>query len=156
MISNKTVADRFGSAAPDRRRAEWRRLALFIGLGAGLFLLAVVGAAFVPFSWPDPIRRSAHPMIFVPPAFALTVKMLRKDAGELPREILFDPWPIKRLSIPWLVLGSALACVVRLIFVVAFGLGWARNPNWSGLNTALMAWAILLIAAAEEFAFRGY
>src|SRR5256885_15476628 len=125
MISNKSVADSFGSAAPDIMRAEWRRLALFIAMGAGLFLLAVVGAAFVPFSWPDPIRRSAHPMIFVPLALALTVKMLRKDASELPREVLFDPWPIRRVSIPWLVLGSALACIVALVFALAFGLRWA-------------------------------
>ena len=55
-----------------------------------------------------------------------------------------------------MLLGSALACVVTLIFAVAFGLRWVPNPHWSGLNVALMVWAILLIAAAEEFAFRGY
>lgn len=156
MISDKPATDRFGSAPAEGRRAEWRRLALFIAIGAGLFLLAVVGAAFVPFSWPDPIRRSAHPMFFVPLVLVLTIRMLRKDASELPREFFFDPWPIRRVSIPWLLLGSALACVVTLMFVVAFGLRWVPNPHWSGLNLVLMVWAILLIAAAEEFAFRGY
>jgi hypothetical protein len=32
----------FGAPAPDSRGAEWRRLALFVTVGAGIFLLAVV------------------------------------------------------------------------------------------------------------------
>jgi membrane protease YdiL (CAAX protease family) len=42
------------------------------------------------------------------------------------------------------------------VFVLALGLRWAPNPQSTGANVALMLWAILLIAAAEEVAFRGY
>lgn len=141
---------------PGSRSAEWKRLGLFLAFGAAIFLLAVVGAAFVPFSWPDAIRRSAHPTIFVPLAVALMVTMLGRDARELPAAALFNPWPVGRKSIKWLLLGIVLACVVALTFVLAFGLRWTPNPRWSGINAALILWAILLTAAAEEIAFRGY
>jgi membrane protease YdiL (CAAX protease family) len=146
----------FGAPAPDSRGAEWRRLALFVAIGTVIFLLAVVGAAFVPFSWPDAVRRSAHPTIFVPLALALTVGMVRKDAKELGPAALLDPWPVGRMSVQWLILGSVLACIVALTLVLAFGLRWAPNPQWSGASAALMLWAIVLTAAAEEIAFRGY
>jgi membrane protease YdiL (CAAX protease family) len=121
-----------------------------------LFLLAVVGAAFVPLSWPDALRRPAHPTIFVPLGLALTVRMLRKDASELPADTLFNPWPVGRTSVQWLLLGIALSCIVALTFVLAFGLRWVSNPHWSGTTTGFILWAILLTAAAEEIAFRGY
>jgi hypothetical protein len=41
-------------------------------------------------------------------------------------------------------------------FVVAFGLRWGPNPKWSSASVALNIWAIVLTAAAEEIAFRGY
>jgi len=146
----------FGAPAPDSRGAEWRRLAIFVSVGAGIFLLAVVGAAFVPLGWPDAIRRSAHPTIFVPLGLALTVRMLRRDAKEIGPATLFDPWPVARRSFHWLILGSLLACVVALTFVLTFGLRWAPNPDWSGASAALTLWAIVLTAGAEEIAFRGY
>src|SRR6266513_580739 len=109
---------RFGSPEPRFRGAEWRRLGRFLAFGAGFFVLAVIGAGFVPFSWPDAIRRSAHPMIFVPLGIALTVRMLRKDESEIPAGHLFNPWPIGRISLQWLVLGGALAGIVSLMFVL--------------------------------------
>jgi sterol desaturase/sphingolipid hydroxylase (fatty acid hydroxylase superfamily) len=45
-------------------------------------------------------------------------------------------------SIHWLILGSVLACVVALTFVLAFGLRWAPNLQWNGTNAALILWAI--------------
>lgn len=150
------LAFRFGAPAQDSRSAEWKRLGLFLALGTAIFLLAVVGAAFIPLTWPDALRRSAHPTIFVPLAVALTVRMLRKDAGKLAPGALFDPWPVARTSGLWLLLGGGLAGIVALIFALAFTLRWAPNPHWSGSNAALMLWAIVLTAAAEEIAFRGY
>jgi membrane protease YdiL (CAAX protease family) len=41
-------------------------------------------------------------------------------------------------------------------FVLAFGLRWGPNPKWSSASVALNIWAIILTAAAEEIAFRGY
>jgi membrane protease YdiL (CAAX protease family) len=155
-MSPGRLAEQFGAAAPDARGAEWRRLGLFLAFGTAFFLFAIVGAAFVPLGWPDAIRRSAHPAIFVPLAVALTVRMLRRDARELAPEVLFDPWPVGRMSLPWLLLGSALAGAVALTFALAFGLRWAPNLRWSGAGAALMLWAIVLTAAAEELAFRGY
>jgi membrane protease YdiL (CAAX protease family) len=155
-MSPGRLAEQFGAAAPDARGAEWRRLGLFLAFGTAFFLFAIVGAAFVPLGWPDAIRRSAHPAIFVPLAVALTVRMLRRDARELTPEVLFDPWPVGRMSLPWLLLGSALAGAVALTFALAFGLRWAPNLRWSGASAALMLWAIVLTAAAEELAFRGY
>jgi membrane protease YdiL (CAAX protease family) len=151
-----SLGARFGAAAPDSRSTEWKRLGVFLALGAAIFLLAVVGAGFVPFSWPDSIRRSAHPTIFVPLAIALTVRMVRKDASEIAPSALFNPWPFGRLSVYWLLLGCMLACIVVVTFVFAFDLRWTQNPQWSGANVALMLWAIVLTAAAEEIAFRGY
>jgi len=150
------VAAGFGSAQPGFKGAEWRRLGRFLAFGAGVFALAVIGAGFVPFSWPDAIRRSSHSMIFVPLAIALTVRMLRKDESEIPTGYLFDPWPVGRISVPWLIFGAALSGIVVLVFVLVFGLRWAPNPQSTGANVALMLWAIVLIAAAEEIAFRGY
>ncbi len=150
------LAARFGTPTPGSRIAEWRRLGMFIAFGTAFFLLAVVGTAFVPFSWPDAIRRSAHPTIFVPFAVALTVRFLRKDAREISAADLFNPWPIGRTSLPWLVFGGALAALIALSFVFAFGLRWVRNVQWSGASALLMLWAIVLTAAAEEIAFRGY
>src|SRR6185312_10616162 len=46
--------------------------------------------------------------------------------------------------------------LVGLVFVLALGLHWAPNPQWSGASAALMLWAIVWTAAAEEIAFRGY
>jgi len=143
-------------AEPVSRRAEWRRLGLFLAFGTAIFLVAVVGAAFVPFSWPDAIRRSAHPTIFVPLGVALTVILLRKDAKDLPPAELFNPWPVGGTSIPWLLLGIALASLIAVTFVLAFGLRWTPNIRWSGASGALILWAIVLTAAAEEIAFRGY
>jgi len=150
------LAARFGSTEPGFRGAEWRRLGRFLAFGAGIFVLAIIGAGFVPFSWPDAIRRSAHPMIFVPVALALTVRMLRKDESEIPPVHVFNPWPVGRISLQWLFLGGGLAGIVALVFVLAFGLRWAPNPQSTGANIALMLWAIVLTAAAEEIAFRGY
>jgi membrane protease YdiL (CAAX protease family) len=56
----------------------------------------------------------------------------------------------------WLAVGILLAVFVTLVFAFAFGLRWFPNSHWSGPNTALSIWAILLTAAAEEIAFRGY
>lgn len=114
------LAAGFGTPDPNSRAAEWRRLGLFLAYGAAVFVLAVVGAAFVPFSWPDAIRRSAHPTIFVPLALALTVKFLRRDAPEIAPAALFNPWPVGRGSVLWLLLGSLLAGIVALAFVLAF------------------------------------
>ena len=151
-----SLAFRFGAPAREARSAEWKRLGLFLLLGTALFLAAVVGAAFIPLGWPDALRRSAHPTIFVPLAVALTVWMLRKDASKLAPAALFDPWPVARTSGLWLLLGGGLAGIVTLIFALAFSLRWAPNAQWSGSNGALMLWAIVLTAAAEEIAFRGY
>ena len=140
----------------ESRVADRRRLGLFLAIGTALFLLAVVGAALVPLGWPDAIRRSAHPAIFVPLALALTVRMLRRDAVELGPEALFNPWPVGRTTGFWLLLGSALAGVVALAFALWFGLRWAPKGEWSGASAVLMIWAIVLTAAAEEIAFRGY
>lgn len=156
MTPGQSLASRFGASSPPSSREEWKRLGLFVAFGGGLFLLAVVGAAFVPFSWPDAIRRSAHPTVFVPLATVLTVRMLRKDARELSPDTLFDPWLIGRQSVRWLLLGTALSCLVAIAFVLSFGLRWRSNAHWSGTNAALIVWAILLTAAAEEIAFRGY
>lgn len=152
----ESVTASFGAAEGDSRRGEWRRLAVFLGVGAGLFLLAVVGAAFVPRSWPDAVRRSAHPTIFVPLAIALTVRMVRADAREPGPAAPFDPRPVGRPSVRWFLLGAALACSVSVVFVVAFGLRWSANLHWSRAASAGMLWAIVLTAAAEELAFRGY
>jgi membrane protease YdiL (CAAX protease family) len=150
------LAAPFGSPEPKFRGAEWRRLGRFLAIGAGIFVIAVIAAGFFPFSWPDAIRRSAHPMIFVPLAVALTVRTLRKDAMELPGADLFDPWPVGRTSFQWLVFGAALSGIVAVLFVLAFQLRWAPNERSTGANVALMIWAIVLTAAAEEIAFRGY
>lgn len=156
MVPNQELPTRFGAPAPGSRGTEWRRLGLFLAFGAAIFLLAVVGAAFFPLSWPDGIRRSAHPMIFVPLAVALTVRMLRQDARAIDQANFFSPWPAGRRSFPWFLLGGLLACVVGLVFVLALGLLWAPNRQWSGASVVLMLWAIVWTAAAEEIAFRGY
>lgn len=153
---NQELPTRFGAPAPGTRGAEWKRLGLFLAFGAAIFLLAVVGAAFVPLSWPDGIRRSAHPTIFVPLALALTIRMLRQDARTIDPADLFSPWPAGRTSFPWLLLGGVLAGLVGLVFVLALGFYWAPNPQWSGASVVLMLWAIVWTAAAEEIAFRGY
>lgn len=88
------LAAGFGTPDLDSRAGEWRRLGLFLAGGTAVFLLAVVGAAFVPFGWSDAIRRSAHPTIFVPLAVVLTAKFLRKDAPEIAPAALFNPWPV--------------------------------------------------------------
>ena len=150
------LAAGFGTPDLDSRAGEWRRLGLFLAGGTAVFLLAVVGAAFVPFGWSDAIRRSAHPTIFVPLAVVLTAKFLRKDAPEIAPAALFNPWPVGRGSVFWLLLGSVLAGLVALAFVLVFGLRWAPNPRWSGASAVLIIWAIVLTAAAEEIAFRGY
>ena len=146
----------FHVAERDSRGREWRRLAVFLAVGTVFFLLAVVCAAFVPRSWPDVIRRSAHPTLFVPLAVALTVRMVRADARELGPSTLFNPWPVGRPSIRWFFLGAALACFVALTFTVAFTLRWEANADSSGANEAWMLWAIVMTAAAEELTFRGY
>ena len=139
-----------------RRAEEWKRLGLFVAIGAVFFLLAVVGTAFVPFGWPDAIRRSAHPTIFVPLGLVLTVRLLRRDAREMAPASLFNPWLVGRASVVWLILGIAIAGIVVLTFVLAFGLRWAPNAQWSGPGMVLSLWAILVTAAAEEISFRGY
>ena len=145
----------FGGTAPESRK-EWKRLGLFVAIGAAFFLLAVVGTAFVPFGWPDAIRRSAHPTIFVPLGLVLTVRLLRRDAREMAPASLFNPWLVGRASVVWLALGIALAGIIVLTFAVAFGLRWAPNVQWSGPGMVLSLWAILVTAAAEEISFRGY
>jgi membrane protease YdiL (CAAX protease family) len=153
------VSTRDSEATPQRntRRAEeWKRLGLFVAIGAAFFLLAVVGTAFVPFGWPDAIRRSAHPTIFVPLGLVLTVRFLRRDAREMVPASLFNPWLVGRASVVWLILGIALAGIIVLIFAVAFGLRWAPNAQWSRTGMVLSLWAILVTAAAEEISFRGY
>jgi membrane protease YdiL (CAAX protease family) len=145
----------FGATAPESRK-EWKRLGLFVAIGAALFLLAVVGTAFVPFGWPDAIRRSAHPTIFVPLGLVLTVRFLRRDAREMAPASLFNPWLVGRASVVWLTLGIALAGIIVLTFAVAFDLRWAPNVHWSRTGMVLSLWAILVTAAAEEIAFRGY
>lgn len=156
MASSVSLSARFGSTPPQLKRAEWKRLGAFVALGAAIFLVAMVGAAFVPFSWPDAIRRSAHPTIFVPLATILTVRFLRKDAIDAEPGSLFNASPVNQGSSTWLLLGGLLAGIVVLAFVLLFGLRWNSNPHWSVGNTALMMWAIVLTAAAEEIAFRGY
>ena len=47
-------------------------------------------------------------------------------------------------------------CISALVFALAFGLRWVPNSQWSGTSAALILWAILSTAAAEEIAFRGY
>lgn len=146
----------FGEAERDSRGREWRHLAVFLAFGTVCFLLAVVCAAFVPRSWPDAIRRSAHPTFFVPLALALTVRMVRADARELGASPLFNPWPADRSSGLWLLLGAALACFVAVTFAIAFNIRWNANAGSSGTSEAWILWAIVLTAAAEELAFRGY
>ena len=82
--------------------------------------------------------------------------MLRKDAKELAPADLFDPLPVGRRSILWLLIGIVLASIVALMFALAFGLRWIPNSQWSRASAALILWAIVLTAAAEEIAFRGY
>lgn len=82
--------------------------------------------------------------------------MLRRDAKGLAPADLFDPWPVRRRSIPWLFVGILLSCIVASVFVLALGLRWIPNSQWSGASTVLMLWAIVWTAAAEEIAFRGY
>jgi membrane protease YdiL (CAAX protease family) len=144
---------RISEGAP---RVEWTRLGLFVAAGTALFLLAVAGAAFVPKGWPDAIRRSAHPTIFVPMALLLTIRMLRRDARDLGPAPFFDPRPITRATPFWLLFGGVLAGIVALTFVVGFGLRWAPNLHSSASRLLGILWAIVLTAAAEEIAFRGY
>ena len=137
-------------------RTEWTRLGLFVAGGTAIFFLAVAGAAFVPLGWPDAIRRSAHPTIFVPLALVLTVRMLRRDARDLGPAALFDPRPVTRATAFWLLFGGVLSGFVALTFVLVFGLRWSPNLHWSAPRFLGMLWAIVLTAAAEEIAFRGY
>lgn len=146
----------FGSATSESRPAEWKRLGVFVAIGGAVFLLAVVATGFVPFSWPNAIRRSAHPMVFVPLGMLLTVRLLRRDAADVEPAQLFHPWPWGRATLAWLILGMLLAAITSLAFVAAFGLRWAPNTRWSEMNVLLSIWAIVLTAAAEEIAFRGY
>jgi membrane protease YdiL (CAAX protease family) len=95
-------------------------------------------------------------MVFVPLAIVLTVRLLRRDGADEGPAHLFDPWPIGRATLPWLALGILLAALTTLVFVLAFGMRWAANARWSEVNMILSIWAIVLTAAAEEIAFRGY
>jgi membrane protease YdiL (CAAX protease family) len=155
-VGGEHLLTQFGAAASETRRAEWKRLGVFLGISAAAFLLAVIATGFVPFSWPDAIRRSTHPMVFVPLGIVLTVRMLRRDVNDVGSANLFNPWPIGRVTLGWLVVGILLAGVTTLVFVLAFGLRWAANAGWSSVNMILAIWAIVLTAAAEEIAFRGY
>jgi membrane protease YdiL (CAAX protease family) len=156
MTMRDSIGLPFGAPATDARAPEWKRLGLFVAIGAAFFLIAVVGTAFVPFGWPDAIRRSVHPTIFVPLGLLLTVRFLRRDAREMAPASLFNPWLVGRASVVWLILGIALAGIIVLTFAVAFGLRWAPNAHWSGPGIVLSLWAILVTAAAEEISFRGY
>jgi len=82
--------------------------------------------------------------------------MIRADARQLGPSPLFNPWPVGRPSVRWFLLGAALACFVALTFALAFTLRWNPNPDSSGASEAWILWAIVLTAAAEELAFRGY
>lgn len=141
---------------PNERRIEKRRLAVFLAIGAAFFLLAIVGAAFVPLRWPNLVRRAGHSVIFVPLIYWLTIRMLRGDRSAAPSVPAFDPRPIARASMVWFLGGAALIGAITLVFVWLFGLHWVVNPGVGAGALLLMLLDIALIAAAEEIAFRGY
>jgi membrane protease YdiL (CAAX protease family) len=155
-LKPESLSRPFGAPAGSLRALEWKRLGLFLAWGGAAFLLAVVGASFVPLGWPDALRRSAHPSFFVPLGTAITILLLRRDACDLPAAERFDPWPVARSSALWLVAGAALLAATIPLFVLAFGLRWSANGSFRGTSSALNVWAIFLTAAAEEIAFRGY
>ncbi len=97
----------FGTPATPRLRAtEWKRLGVFLAFGFAAFLVAIVGASFVPLGLPDALRRWMHPNIFVPLGTALTVLMLRRDFSDIPASERFNPWPVAWSSASWFVAGE--------------------------------------------------
>jgi len=129
---------------------------VFLALGCGAFILSVVGAAFVPNSLPESLRRWMHPNIFVPLGTVLTVIMLRRDCRDFRVSEPFNPWPVAVSSTGWFVAGVALLGVTVPMFIAAFGFRWSSNGPFNGSVMAITLWGILLTAAAEEIAFRGY
>jgi len=129
---------------------------VFLAFGVAAFLIAVVGAAFVPRSWPDGLRRWAHPYLFVPLGMVLTVRMLRRETSEVPAAERFNPRPVTGASAVWFLVGAALLATTIPVFVGAFGLRWSGNETFSGTAMTLTLGGIVMTAAAEEIAFRGY
>ncbi|MEP6550223.1 MAG: CPBP family intramembrane glutamic endopeptidase [Gemmatimonadales bacterium] len=87
----------------------------------------------------------------------ITIRMVRRDALTVPPSELFNPWPVARSTPKWLMFGAALSLIVALIFFVLFGLRWSPNALFRPFAFGAMTlWSIPLIAAAEEYAFRGY
>ncbi len=156
-MRTESVTRRFGTPESFQlRKTEWKRLGVFLAFGLAAFLFAVVGAAFVPLGLPDTLRRWAHPTIFVPLGTLITARMLRRDANDVPKSELFSPWPVGMSSAGWLVAGVALLAATIPVFVIAFGLRWSANQAFSSTATALTLWGVVITAAAEEIAFRGY
>lgn len=140
-----------------QRPAEWERLRIFLALGVGAFVVAFVLSAFVPLAWPDTIRHSRHSVIFTPLIVLITTRMLRQDALTVPASERFNPWPVARVTPTWLMIGASLSVVAALAFFVLFGLRWSPSALFRPAAFAVMTlWSIPLIAAAEEYAFRGY
>jgi membrane protease YdiL (CAAX protease family) len=148
----------FGARVPaEARLQEWRRLGIFFALGAAAFAAGILASAFVPFAWPDPVRRAAHATVFVPLILVITSRMLRRDAAVVPAAERFTPSPVARSSAAWLLMGVLQCCVVALVFLALFGLRWMSNRTFDPVaSVATILWSIPLIAAAEETAFRGY
>ena len=132
-------------------------LGIFLALGVAAFVVAFVVSAFVPLGWPDTIRRSGYSVFFVPLILLITTRMLRQDALTVPASELFNPWPVARSTPMWLMIGASLSVIVALVFFVLFGLRWSLNALFRPAAFGVMTlWSIPLIAAAEEYAFRGY
>ena len=148
----------FGGKVPrPHRPAEWEGLGIFLALGVAAFVVAFVLSAFVPLAWPDTIRHSRHSVIFVPVILLITTRMVRHDALTVPASESFNPWPVARSTPKWLMFGAALSVIVALIFFVLFALRWSPNALFRPFSFGVMTlWSIPLIAAAEEYAFRGY
>jgi hypothetical protein len=110
----------FGAPAPDSRAAEWRRLALFVGFGTVIFLLAVVGAAFVPFNWPDARTRGVAAPIALHSGWNITQHLLLSplDPSATPLVPTFPHVPTGReysamLAIVGIVMAATIVGILK-------------------------------------------